>query len=178
MNIYITRDNDLCNSIKDLDDNTLISQINLVFNILEIIGNKAYIKMLNKASPTIQYYYSNPKLITYWGVLGCIEYKFRFDIEHPLSKKIMLKSELYNIEMGEEPNYIPYFERNEFGNICKGGTSNNATKLIRRKLFWEWTTSAIAPKWTKRNIPTWAKNLKNKIYKNEIINDRERISNC
>lgn len=159
MNIFLTR-KDYYKAIQDLDDDLLKSQILLIRSILQISALKKKEKddILNELSPTAQYYSDKEEFLSFLGYICCLEYEYRFST-HPFKTYFKNNCELRDVSLFNPPVVLPYFERNEFGNLKKSGTIKGAEKLMRRQLFWKWKNYSNPPKWTKREKPSWAYNL-------------------
>ena len=168
MNIFLSQDN-IVNSIKDLDDLRLQKQLVEVYQLLTLaIREKEEgheIKAGHYHHPVYLFYKDNIDFLAYYGYICCCEYLNRFDKQHTLLEYFrnkcteMLDISVYGNSIEDifiAPKYIPYYMEGSKGQPNYIRTCDNVSALFQTKLCKKWEQDKAKgrqTRWTNRDVP-------------------------
>ena len=172
MNIFLSQNN-VVNSIKDLDDLRLQKQLVEAYQLITLairekeVGHE--IKAGHYHHPVCLFYKDNINFLAYYGYISCCEYLHRFNKQHALLEYFRTKcTEMLDISVyGNSiehvfiaPKYIPYYMEGSKGQPNYIRTTKNVSALFKQKLIKKWENDKAKgrpPKWTNREVPEFYK---------------------
>lgn len=155
MNLFLPYENDVKKSVSALDNARLVKQI-LECKIL-LDGAIAYkneeITNGYFKHPVAQHYKDYPEILAYYGYVACMEYAFRFSVEHQYFTYFREKIKELNIVTTAQPQFVPFYMEGPKDSIYCIRTTENVSKLFQDKLVKKWSNGKNQPRWTGRDIP-------------------------
>ena len=159
MNIFLSNENSIIESVKCLDNKRLNKSCVEVYQLLtsaikEINGEQIH---GYKNHPVYVFFKSNPNFLAWYGLMACKEYEFRFSKTHSIYSFFYSHCINNNKEM-KQPPFIPYYMSGSINTADCIRTTQNVSNLFRQKLTLKWNADKDKkrnPTWTNREIPSW-----------------------
>jgi hypothetical protein len=155
MNVFLPYERDFKKSIQSLDDVRLNKQ---VLECYQLLNN--YVRMIQGETKVVYIHHPvfkhfteseiNYQALMKYANETCIEYQYRFGVEHKLCKEI---NEWWDYPEDIEKLYTPYFMRGSLGQPEYIRTTENVSKLFQERLVDKWKSDKRQPRWTKREVP-------------------------
>ena len=160
MNIFLPYERDLKKCVQSLDDKRLNKQILECYQLL----NNYVRKELNHEEkvgytnhPVYKHFTSNSYnlyAMMKYAIEACIEYLYRFKIDHKLFNSInKLRKNVFKYPNNIDSLYEPYFMRGSLGQPEYIRTTENVSQLFQKRLIEKWDNDKRKPIWTNRNKP-------------------------
>ena len=151
MNLFYT-DFDIEKTVMSLDDRRLIKQI---LECKVILGVAIQNKTGYAKHPVVAYYKDYPAFVSYYAVVACHEYEYRFKKQHAYLNDFLQVFMACNLLQDPIPD--PIYVEGKTGCPTSIRTTNayECVQLFREKLCNKWNTDKRAPKWTVRKKPEW-----------------------